>query len=227
MPHQSTDPATQSTAPNTSRDGNSDTDGSTGADAPLDSSIHVLEELPSLPLDQVFEVLKNERRRRVLEQLSGADDALDLGTLAEEIAALENDKHVRQITSTERKRVYVGLYQCHLPKMDELGVVSFEKSRGTIEAGPHIDAVLRYLETPTQASPSSEERTPLVLSATGAVALAAALAVQPMTTLPVLDVAVWGLIVAFIVHVVVGLYTVRTEGTSEPHGRETNGSKGS
>ena len=221
MPHQSTDQATQSTTTNNSRDSSSDTDGPTDGDSPPDSAIHVLEDLPSLPLDQVFEVLKNERRRRVLEQLSESDDTLDLGTLAEEIAALENDKDVRQITSTERKRVYVGLYQCHLPKMDELGVVSFEKSRGTIEAGPHIGAVLRYLETPTQASPSSEERTPLVLSATGAVALAAALAVEPMTTLPVLDVAVWGLIVGFMIHVLVRLYTVRTENASEPHGSET------
>ena len=227
MPHQSTDPATQTTATNDSRDSGTDTDESTDGDSPPDSSIHGLEDLPSLPLDQVFEVLKNERRRRVLEQLSESDDTLDLGTLAEEIAALENDKDVRQITSTERKRVYVGLYQCHLPKMDELGVVSFEKSRGTIEAGPHIDAVLRYLETPAQASPPTEERTPLLLSASGAVTLAAALVVEPMTTLPVLDVAVWGLIVVFIVHTVVGLYAVRTENAAELRERETEGSSSS
>ena len=181
--------------------------------------------LPSLPLDQVFEVLKNERRRRVLERLAESDGALDLGTLAEEIAALENDKDVRQITSTERKRVYVGLYQCHLPKMDDFGVVSFEKSRGTIEPGPHIDAVLRYLETPDTASPPDDERTPLILSASGAVALAAAVVTDPTTTLPVLDVAVWGLIVAFVVHVAVRLYTVHAEDTSEPRRSEADATK--
>ena len=146
MPHQSTDQATQSTTTNNSRDSSSDTDGPTDGDSPPDSAIHVLEDLPSLPLDQVFEVLKNERRRRVLEQLSESDDTLDLGTLAEEIAALENDKHVRQITSTERKRVYVGLYQCHLPKMDDTDVIDFDGNRGTVDLGDNAEQLYPFLE---------------------------------------------------------------------------------
>ncbi|PSP49506.1 hypothetical protein BRC67_10995 [Halobacteriales archaeon QH_3_68_24] len=73
-----------------------------------------------LPLDQVFEILKNKRRRTVLRYLKGRDGPVALGDLAEEVAAVENDTPVAQVTSRERKCAYVGLYQCHLPKMDDM-----------------------------------------------------------------------------------------------------------
>jgi len=44
------------------------------------------------------------------------------------------DSAPEKLTSRERKRVYVGLYQCHLPKMDGVGVIEFDKNRGTIES---------------------------------------------------------------------------------------------
>jgi len=37
--------------------------------------------------DMIFEVLKNERRRRVLRYLDGKEEPMKLGALAEEIAA--------------------------------------------------------------------------------------------------------------------------------------------
>lgn len=100
----------------------------------------------ALPLDQTFEILKNQRRRHVLEYLYTVDGQVSLSELAERIAAWENDKEIRQITSSERKRVYVGLYQCHLPKMDGMGIVDFDKPRGTIERGEHIDCFRSYLQ---------------------------------------------------------------------------------
>jgi len=46
-----------------------------------------------LSLDLVFEVLKNERRRRVLKYLSeSSSETVSLSDLAEHIAAIENDK---------------------------------------------------------------------------------------------------------------------------------------
>jgi hypothetical protein len=107
----------------------------------------------ALPLDQTFEILKNRRRRCVLRYLYEADGPVSLSDLAEQIAAWENDKEIRQITSSERKRVYVGLYQCHLPKMDGMDVVSFNKPRGMIEQGENADCFEPYLR---QDDPDSE-----------------------------------------------------------------------
>jgi hypothetical protein len=99
-----------------------------------------------LPLDQVFEILKNSRRRETLQYLRTHDGSATLSEVAEHIAALENDTTVQAISSTQRKRVYVGLYQCHLPKMDDIGVVDFDKNRGTIELKPVAEQLFEYLE---------------------------------------------------------------------------------
>jgi hypothetical protein len=100
---------------------------------------------PALSLDLVFEILKNCRRRMVLEELDAADGEVSIGELSEVIAARENDKGVDEISSEERKRVYVGLYQCHLPKMHDAGVVEFNKDRGRIAPGEHAGLLDQYL----------------------------------------------------------------------------------
>ncbi|TQQ80240.1 DUF7344 domain-containing protein [Halonotius roseus] len=151
-----------------------------------------------LPLDQVFGILKNQRRRRVLRMLQEADGTTTLSDLAEQIAAWENDKEVKQITSSERKRVYVGLYQCHLPKMDDMGVIDFNKPRGTVVLGDNMEVMYNYLETATADTEPDWHYYSMFLSMGGAVALGTALLATPMTTLPVLDVAVTGLLVAFL-----------------------------
>lgn len=101
----------------------------------------------SVPLDQAFEVLKNRRRRQTLQYLRAHDGETTLSDVAEHIAALENDTTVQAISSTQRKRVYVALYQCHLPKMDDIGVVEFDKNRGTIVATPAAAQLNSYFES--------------------------------------------------------------------------------
>ena len=101
-----------------------------------------------LPLDEIFETLKNSRRRETLRYLRENGGETTLSDVAEHIAALENDTTIRAISSAQRKRVYVGLYQCHLPKMDDTDVIDFEQNRGTIEIGPNAEQLYPYLEEP-------------------------------------------------------------------------------
>lgn len=105
------------------------------------------EDEPELSLDVVFEILKNERRRSVLRYLQTHADRVVLGELAEYIAAQENGTTVESLTAQQRKRVYVGLYQCHLPKMDDADVVAFDRNRGVVELGPRADELVEYLDT--------------------------------------------------------------------------------
>lgn len=122
--------------------------------------------------DQLFEILKNQRRRRVLRYLIENDEGVTLDELAEAIAARETDKDVRQITSQERKRVYVGLYQCHLPKMDDYGAISYNKPRGQIEMGDHTHLFEQYLEVDDDVPDSGWTRYHSGLSLTVALLLA-------------------------------------------------------
>lgn len=153
-----------------------------------------------IPLDQVFSILKNSRRRQVLEHLEEADGRASLGDVAEHIAARENDKDVRQITSHERKRAYVGLYQCHLPKMDAMGIISFDKDRGTIDLGEDVDVFFDYLQTsPASEAPPWHEYS-VGLALFGALLLTTAAVARPLTSLPVVDVAVATIIVGFLLY---------------------------
>lgn len=101
---------------------------------------------PELTLDGLLEVTKNVRRRQILQYLAATDAAVDIGELAEHLAAAEYECPDNGPTSTQRKRMYVVLYQVHLPKMDDMGVVEFDKNRGSVDPGPHAGQITTFLE---------------------------------------------------------------------------------
>lgn len=112
-----------------------------------------------LDIGDVFELLKNERRRRVIRFLNEQEDGVTtLNVMAEHIAALENDIDVSQLSSSQRKRVYIGLYQCHLPKMDEYGVIDFQKNRGIITL-KNTTQLESYLPNEDGEGSATEDRT--------------------------------------------------------------------
>lgn len=107
-----------------------------------------------LSLDVMFELLKNKRRRDLLRYLEEEDDVVTMSDLAEHVAAIENEIPESQLSSQQRKRVYVALYQCHLPILDRADVVNFNKPRGLIERTPRADQLQPYLEqTPHRSDP--------------------------------------------------------------------------
>lgn len=161
-----------------------------------------------LPLDQIFEILRNQRRRYVLEYLDGKDGSVTLRELAEQLTAWENDKEPHEITSAERKRVYVGLYQCHLPKMDSTDVISFNKPRGIIEPGEHIDIFEQYL--------AGNEETNLPwhqyyfgLSLVGVASVSMVIILAPMMTFPIAETITGLLVFAFFICSIVNAWYER------------------
>ncbi len=100
-------------------------------------------------IDQVFDILRNYRRRSVLRYMQTVEDEVTLGTLAEQVAAWECGKDLSQITSSERKCVYVGLYQSHLTKMDDVGAIKYNKARGKIQPGENRELFEQYLPVTT------------------------------------------------------------------------------
>jgi hypothetical protein len=98
-----------------------------------------------LGLDTMFDAVRNARRRQVLRYLNEQDGQVTLSDLAEHIAAIENDTTPELLDSQQRKRVYVGLYQSHLPKLDGMGVLTFDRQRGHIERTPAASQLDEYL----------------------------------------------------------------------------------
>ncbi|WP_254270992.1 DUF7344 domain-containing protein [Haloarcula marina] len=126
-----------------------------------------------LSLDLIFEILKNSRRREVLHYLRDHEEGerVSLGELAEHVAAIENDTTTEALTSSERKRVYVGLYQCHLPKMDDMGVVEFNQNRGHVELAPAAEQLTEYLDRPAESARVPWHRYYAVISGIGVAVL--------------------------------------------------------
>ncbi len=100
----------------------------------------------TLDLDTKFELLRNRRRRIVVSYLVEAGDRVEMSELAEHVAAVENDTTVRALSSAQRKRAYVGLYQCHLPKLADAGVIEYNSDRGHAEATPAAEELLQYVD---------------------------------------------------------------------------------
>jgi len=134
-----------------------------------------------LSLSTTFELLKNRRRRETISYLLEHEGQSTLSDLAEHIAALENGIEVVQLSSDQRKRVYIGLYQCHLPKLDKAGVIDFDKNRGTVLLKESVaDQLVPYLQ-PEQSAPKAPAGQPPVApseepTSTGERAVTAAIA---------------------------------------------------
>jgi len=101
----------------------------------------------SLSQDVVFELLSSPRRRYILYHLRQTDGPVELTTLAEQVAAWENETDVDNITEQERKRVYVSLYQTHIPRLDEAGVIEYDSDSGMVSLASQAREIDNYLDS--------------------------------------------------------------------------------
>lgn len=118
--------------------GNHNTDGANANVEPI-----------SLPQETVYSLLGNKRRKHALTVLSQVGE-IDRVELSEEVASIEYDKPAADLYSQERKRVIISLYQCHLPKLDDAGVVEWDRESETVSLGPNAEKVLNQMDVPAQ-----------------------------------------------------------------------------
>jgi hypothetical protein len=124
--------------------------------------------------ETIFEVLSNQRRRHVLHYLKARGERATVREVSEQVAAWENEIARNEVTPKERKRVYTALHQTHLPKMAEVGVIDYDRDRGTLELTDVVAAFDIYLEVVPESELSwSEFYLGLGAVATALVAVAA------------------------------------------------------
>ena len=107
----------------------------------------------TLSQDVAFDLLSNARRRFVLRQLQEGQDPIELGGLAGALAAKENGVSVEKLTAQQRKRTYVSLYQTHIPKLVEAGVIEYDRDAGVVSSTDHVDELAAYFHTPLEMPP--------------------------------------------------------------------------
>jgi len=94
--------------------------------------------------DELFHVLRNQRRRFAIHYLKRDPDPVDVGDLATQVAAWENDVSVEAVTSKQRRRVYNALKQTHVPELNETGLI--EEDRGEVVLTDQAEQLDMYLE---------------------------------------------------------------------------------
>jgi hypothetical protein len=100
----------------------------------------------------VFELLNNGRRRRVIRYFDEFDGPVSIGDLTDQVAAWEFDAPPGGVTTDERQRVYIALYQSHLDTLASHGIVEYDADAGTVAAGERHETVARHLVTTADAT---------------------------------------------------------------------------
>lgn len=88
--------------------------------------------------NDLLEILSNRRRRLLWRLLRQRSDTIELNDASRRIASLENDIDPKEVTYDQRKSVYNSLRQFHCQKMDEAGLIDFDKREGTIRPSTEL-----------------------------------------------------------------------------------------
>ena len=105
----------------------------------------LMAEESELALDDAFNILSNSRRRYILYYLYTRSEPATIDELAGQIAAWENEIPIEELDDTARRRVYVSLYQTHLPKLDDFGIADYDRDDGTVTLTDRAGEIVRYL----------------------------------------------------------------------------------
>lgn len=122
------------------------------------SEVDRSEPADALPKDETFHLLSSRRRRDALRYLADRDGPVDMRDLAEQVAAWEQETTVQRLSSQERQRVYIALYQTHLPKLADHGIITYDQSRGTVERTERADQLDPYLDETDESTRAGRSR---------------------------------------------------------------------
>jgi hypothetical protein len=99
----------------------------------------------TLSQDVVFDLLSSSRRRFVLYYLRTETESVKLTDLSDEVAAWEYETPIEELTEQERKRAYVSLYQTHVPKLVEAGLIDHDTDSGMLRLTDRMNDIDGYL----------------------------------------------------------------------------------
>lgn len=151
-----------------------------------------------LTQDVVFDILSSPRRRYVLYYLRTKEGPVQLTDLAEEVAAWENDTEPPDITEQERKRVYVSLYQTHIPRLAQAGLINYDKDSGQITLAKKAASIDQYLDSSEQTYPWQQVY--LGLAVVSAALLAATAVFEIIPELVAATLVIFAFVSAVVIH---------------------------
>ncbi len=101
-----------------------------------------MEDDHQLSKDEIFEVLSSGRRRLLLYHLYRRGGEAGLRELAEDAAAEEFDE---PLDEDQIKRIYIAFYQTHVPKLEDVGFVSYAPDDQHVTLKDDVAQIARVL----------------------------------------------------------------------------------
>jgi hypothetical protein len=78
--------------------------------------------------------------------LLDVDQSIELGKLAEAVACAEQDTTPEALSPDDRQPVYVSLYQTHVPKLADAGVVEYDDETGLVAPTDALAELTEHFE---------------------------------------------------------------------------------
>jgi DNA-binding transcriptional ArsR family regulator len=93
---------------------------------------------------QIHGILANERRRAVIERLDASPGTVTVRDLSTAIAEAETGQSPPP--ARVRESVYTSLHQTHLPKLDDVGVVEYDREGSLVHVRSAVRQVDRHMD---------------------------------------------------------------------------------
>lgn len=103
-----------------------------------------------LTQDAVFDLLSNTRRRFVINYLLRQDEPVTIQQLSRDLAAWEFEVDPEDLSDQQEKRIYVALYQTHVPKLADAGVVEYDAESSLVEISDVATQLQPYIDEDTR-----------------------------------------------------------------------------
>ncbi len=90
-------------------------------------------------LTETMQILSSTRRIRTLLALHGETEIQRRELVSRVVQARYAEQ---RLTAQKRKRENISIYQCHLPKLDSLGVLSWQRDTDIVRPGERYEDVM-------------------------------------------------------------------------------------
>jgi len=105
--------------------------------------------------DGPFEALADGDRRRFLSRLAAAREGDEPLRVPEDVVA---ETAAAADAGADRRAVALRFHHVHLPKLTELGYVTWDRSAGTVQPGPAFDEIAPLLAAVESDGDDDDER---------------------------------------------------------------------
>ncbi len=84
-------------------------------------------------LDEIYSALANKHRRHVLSVMRREPTSIDVRELARQVTIQEACDNSKMVTEASIGDVHVSLYDNHLPKLADLGIIEYDTGAEVVE----------------------------------------------------------------------------------------------